>query len=251
MNERPLGKAAYQPTSVEHWANMVTHGVFVLPAVYGAIVLYESSKSDMQRLASGIYGLALVGLFTVSTIFHVFFYKGHFRCLKEVLHRSDRAMIYIFIASSYTPWLLLKPLPMESWAVHLRWGIWVLAVLGIIYQQVFHERFKMIETLFYIFIGVFPSLSVVEMEDAEGFSELRLGGIVYILGVIFFKLDGRIPLAHAIWHLFVVLASFIHYFAVLNHLILPLKEENNRDNTLNLAAKLVHCDVEGEECTLI
>ena len=54
--------------------------------------------------------------------------------------------------------------------------------------------------------------------DERGLFELKLGGAVYAAGVVFFKCDGRIPLAHAIWHLFVLAGSMIHYFAVLEHL---------------------------------
>lgn len=61
----------------------------------------------------------------------------------------------------------------------------------------------------------------VLQDDRSGLAELKLGGAIYVLGVVFFKLDGRVPLAHAIWHLFVVLAAFIHYYAVLTYLILP------------------------------
>lgn len=49
-------------------------------------------------------------------------------------------------------------------------------------------------------------------------TELKLGGILYLIGVFFFKADGKIPFAHAIWHIFVVLAAFVHYFAILSHL---------------------------------
>ncbi|XP_068202804.1 monocyte to macrophage differentiation factor 2 [Palaemon carinicauda] len=252
MNSIALGRAAYQPTNVEHWANMVTHGVFVLPAVYGAVMMVMASRSDLHQLAATIYGVGLAGLFSVSTIFHIVFYVGYYKNLKEVLHRSDRAMIYVFIASSYTPWLLLRPLPLDSWTLHLRWGIWVLAVLGIMYQQLFHERFKMLETIFYLIIGILPSLAVMDMDDHAGLDELKLGGAIYVIGVIFFKLDGRVPLAHAIWHLFVVLGAFIHYYAVLTYLILPTHHEplpltpdeaGENDDLLK-----GHCDISAPDC---
>lgn len=67
---------------------------------------------------------------------------------------------------------------------------------------------------------IISSITVLQ-DDHSGLAELKLGGAIYVLGVVFFKLDGRVPLAHAIWHLFVVLAAFIHYYAVLTYLILP------------------------------
>lgn len=81
--------------------------------------------------------------------------------LKDVLHRGDRAMIYVFIAASYFPWLMLRPLPQDSWISELWWMVWLLALLGILYQQVFHERFKTLETCFYLFLGVAPSIAVI------------------------------------------------------------------------------------------
>lgn len=70
-------------------------------------------------------------------------------------------MIYVFIAASYFPWLMLRPLPADSWVSELWWLVWVLAFLGILYQQIFHERYKTLETLFYLFLGVAPSLAVI------------------------------------------------------------------------------------------
>ena len=87
------------------------------------------------------------------------FYVG--RQLKDVLHRTDRAMIYVFIAASYFPWLTLSPIVHLNVASHLWWVVWLLAFLGILYQQLFHERYKTLETLFYCFMGLAPASAIV------------------------------------------------------------------------------------------
>jgi len=125
-------------------------------------------------------------------------------------------MIYLFIAGSYTPWLQLKHINGPS--AELRWAVWVLATLGILYQQLFHEKYKALETLFYVVVALTPSLAVFEMDEVEGLFELQVGGVVYMTGVIFFKCDGVIPLAHAIWHVHVVVGALIHYYAVQTYL---------------------------------
>lgn len=80
--------------------------------------------------------------------------------MKHFLHRCDRAMIYIFIASSYFPWLTVGTL--SCWMLReLRWAIWLLAVLGITYQQIFHERYKMLELLLYLVMGLGPAAIIV------------------------------------------------------------------------------------------
>ena len=70
----------------------------------------------------------------------------------------DRAMIYVFISANYYPWVLLLELPRDSWVTHLSWGIWVLAFLGIAYQQIFHEKYKLIEVILYLIVGALPGL---------------------------------------------------------------------------------------------
>lgn len=105
--------------------------------------------------------------------------------MKDVLHRGDRAMIYIFIASSYFPWLSLAhkvqlPAVMNmksstsllstllSWlgvdsilVADLRWTVWFLAAMGILYQHIFHEKYKWLETLIYVATGLLPSLPFI------------------------------------------------------------------------------------------
>ena len=80
-----------------------------------------------------------------------------------MLHRGDRAMIYLFIAGSYTPWLTLKAYDSNGWSIQLNWAIWILAFFGIIYQQIFHERYKWLETTIYVTVALAPSLAVFEM----------------------------------------------------------------------------------------
>ncbi|XP_013784323.1 monocyte to macrophage differentiation factor 2-like isoform X2 [Limulus polyphemus] len=163
MNTPAKRNEAYIPTEIEHVANIVTHGLWVLPSVLGLFFLVYQSSSSPEYISAIIYGLALIGLFSVSTVFHSVFYSGRFRLLKEILHRCDRAVIYIFIAASYTPWLMLKDLEPEAWSSELCWFVWVMAICGIAYQNLFHERYKTLETCFYLIMGIIPAAAVMHM----------------------------------------------------------------------------------------
>nr|SVE75454.1 EOG090X0FVK [Daphnia dolichocephala] len=243
--KNPPAKAmeAYQPTLIEQIANIVTHGSCIMPAVYATWLLIERASTPTQFWAGLVYGIALVLLFMVSAAFHTTCCLCNNSRIRGILHRGDRAMIYIFIASSYFPWLSLVPnisdtaeatnklssslLPsLLSWcgvnslvAADLRWLVWFLAAMGILYQQIFHEKYKWLETLIYVLIGLLPSLPFVHSDEFQGVWELKVGGACYIIGLIFFKADGRIPLAHAIWHIHVALGASIHYYAVFTYLI--------------------------------
>lgn len=127
-------------------------------------------------------------------------------------------MIYVFIAGSYYPWLSLSPPAHPTILFITNWMVWSLAVSGIIYQQLYHERYKCLETCLYCVMGVGPSLVLIlNGHEFEGV-EVQVGGILYLVGIFFFKADGKIPFAHAIWHLFVVVAAFVHYYAILKYL---------------------------------
>lgn len=85
-----------------------------------------------------IYGTTLTLLFFISTFFHGAFYFNRNRLLKDILHRCDRAMIYVFIAGSYFPWLSLGAPAQSHVLTFLKWFVLTLAILGIAYQQVNH-----------------------------------------------------------------------------------------------------------------
>ncbi|XP_065580093.1 monocyte to macrophage differentiation factor-like isoform X1 [Artemia franciscana] len=228
-NERARKGEAYKPTNVEHLANIASHGICILPSVYASYLLQQQAVCSVQKMVSLVYGAALIGLFSVSTVFHSVCFCQCRTNFKETLHRCDRAMIYVFIAASYFPWLTLYHhhsghLLDRRQAIilsmgDLMYGVWILASLGILYQQLFHERYKSLEIVFYVMMGFVPSLPFLNRGDIIGLEESALGGSFYCIGIFFFKSDGRIPCAHAIWHVFVALGAATHYYAVFSYLI--------------------------------
>jgi len=217
MNRRAKHGEAYSPTTCEHIANVVTHGIAVVPALIYCRNLLRSASNDEEYRNGLLFGTATISLFLSSTIYHWVFFVGKWKELRVYLHKIDRATIYIFIAASYTPWLSLKQV--GTFGEQMRWIVWLLALLGMAYQYLFHEKYKMVEIIIYLFTGLFPAAAVLSMEERSGLQLLAYGGIIYIIGVIFFKCDGVIPYAHAIWHLHVVAGASFHYYAVHTYLM--------------------------------
>lgn len=218
MNRRPAGNEAYVPTEIEHLANVTTHALSILPSFFAFKVLVQRAHTPAHFTAALVYGVALVLLFVVSSLFHSIHFLGKLKALKDILHRCDRAAIYIFIASAYTPWLLLKEY--SSWGQKQLYVVWLLCLLGIAYQNIFHENrvYKTLEVLIYIASALVPASATFSMRPATGLKEIYYGGCLYFIGVVFFKLDGRLPFAHAIWHLFVNAATVVHYQAAYRYL---------------------------------
>ncbi|XP_032086888.1 monocyte to macrophage differentiation factor 2 [Thamnophis elegans] len=137
---------------------------------------------------------------------------------------SQRYIVRIQLSESandtFAPrWLNLREL--GPWASHMRWIIWIMASGGTLYVFFFHERYKLVELLCYLIMGFFPALVILSMPNTDGLVELVAGGIFYCFGTVFFKSDGRIPFAHAIWHLFVAFGAGTHYYAIWRYLYRP------------------------------
>ncbi|XP_037241744.1 monocyte to macrophage differentiation factor 2 isoform X1 [Falco rusticolus] len=252
MNHRVPSNCRYQPTEYEHAANCATHAFWILPSILGSSILYILSDDRWETISAWIYGFGLSSLFIVSTIFHTISWKKRHlryqpwllgaregaegleapgaagcdpsvcpfcRTVEHCLHMFDRMVIYFFIAASYAPWLNLREL--GPWASHMRWIIWIMASIGTVYVFFFHERYKLVELVCYVIMGFFPALVILSMPNRDGLPELVAGGLFYCLGMVFFKSDGRIPFAHAIWHLFVAIGAGIHYYAIWRYLYQP------------------------------
>ncbi|XP_034741638.1 monocyte to macrophage differentiation factor 2-like isoform X2 [Etheostoma cragini] len=192
MNNRVPPNKRYQPTEYEHAANCATHALWIIPSLLGSSVLHFQSEDQWERLSAWVYGAGLSSLFIISTLFHtVAWKKSHLR-------------------------LNLREL--GPWGCHMRWMVWVMASFGTTYVFFFHERYKITELICYTVMGVFPALVILSMPEQSGLYELLVGGACYCLGMVFFKSDGIVPFAHAIWHLFVAMGAAIHYYAIWKYL---------------------------------
>jgi hemolysin III len=213
-NNLPLQDPTFY-TPKEEIANSVTHGIGAALSAVGLILLVTLAAlyGDGWRVVSfTIFGLSLLLLYSASTLYH----SVRNPMWKRRLRVLDHASIYLLIAGSYTPFLLVH---MRETAVG--WPmlviVWSMAFLGIGFKTLFTGRFEIVATAAYVVMGWLAVFGYREMMSAVppgGVTLIFAGGITYTLGVIFYAWQ-KLPYNHAIWHLFVLGGSLFHFFAVL------------------------------------
>ena len=206
--------------SVEEIANAITHGIGLLLSIAGFVVLLVLAAlrgTAWHIVACSIYGATLICLYAASTLYHVVISPR----VKRALRIFDHSAIYLLIAGTYTPFLLVSL--RGPWGWSLFGVIWGLALVGVLFKLWFVERFAILSTAVYIAMGwlvVIAAKPVITHLPLTAIIWLLAGGLAYTGGVIFFAAK-RIPYSHAIWHLFVLAGSICHYFAVLSTVIPP------------------------------
>lgn len=206
----------------EEIANAVTHGIGVLLALAGLVVLTVAAalrgEGAGQVVPCVIYGVAMVLMFTTSTLYHSFPWPR----VKRVFRVLDHEMIFLMIAGSYTPFVLITLRGALGWTLFgIVWGI---AAAGMVFEGFFAGRFKAASTALYLAMGwiiVFALKPLAAQMSSGGIRWLVAGGVCYTLGaaVYLFK---RIKYHHAVWHLLVLAGGICHYFAILWH-VLPVR----------------------------
>jgi len=202
----------------EEIANSVTHGIGALLSALGTgILLYRGAQDGTAiHLASfAIYGVSLVLLHLASTLYHGLRPPR----VKQVFRIIDHCSIYLLIAGTYTPFLLIGL--HDSQGFLLLGVVWGLALLGILFQVAFSGWFTRFSVITYIGMGwlvVVVFRRLLESIPLGGFILIAAGGLAYMAGIIFYSWK-RLPYSHAIWHLFVLGGSISHYFAVLFYLV--------------------------------
>ncbi len=205
-------------TRGEEIANSLTHGVGAALSVAGltALLVLAFLYGDGWRIASfSIYGSTLIILYLASTLYHSF---QHPRA-KKIFRIVDHISIYLLIAGTYTPFMLISL--KGPWGWSLFGVIWGLALLGMISKIFFIQRFRRLSLALYILMGWLCIIALREMLlhiPPGGLAWLAAGGICYTVGVVFYVWH-KLPYNHAIWHLFVMAGSMCHYFAILFYVL--------------------------------
>lgn len=199
----------------EELLHSVSHGIGVALSLAGMTVLVMlaslATHVDPWKLVGvSLYGATLVLLYTASTLYHS---VRHPR-LKYVFQLCDHCAIYVLIAGTYTPFLLVNLRGTLGWSLLVI--VWSLALGGIALKLIWPQRFNALRVAAYLVMGWLIVVAAGEMGHHLSNTSIVLlvaGGITYSVGVIFFAIRA-IPFNHAIWHLFVLGGSICHYFAV-------------------------------------
>ena len=199
-------------------ANSVTHGFGALLSVSALVILiiYSSIDNNTLKIVSSIiYGSSLVAMYSASTLYH----SLRSLRLKHYLRILDHSTIYLLIAGSYTPFLLIT--------LHGPWGwslfgvVWSIAIAGIVFKLFFVHRFELLSTFLYLAMGwlvVIAAKPLWEALPGTALIWLALGGLSYTGGVVFYV--WKRPFSHTIWHLFVLAGSAFHFVGVFYYVIM-------------------------------
>jgi channel protein, hemolysin III family len=202
----------------EEVANAVTHGLGAALSIAGLtlLIVFASLKGTAWHVTSfTVYGVTMLMLYVASTLVHSF-REGK---VKDLFETFDHSCIYLFIAGTYTPIMLTVLRSPLGWTLFgIVWGI---AVAGIVFKAFFTKRFLYLSTLFYVLMGWMVVFAWGPLQNAMSPSGLNLliaGGVLYTLGTIFYVWRA-FPYHHAVWHLFVLAGSVVHFFAILLYLL--------------------------------
>lgn len=201
-------------TPGEEIANGITHGIGTGLSIAGltVLVVLAALYGDGWRIVSfSIYGVTLVLLYLASTLYHSFQSPRP----KRLFQFFDHSAIYLLIAGTYTPFLLISIRGAWGWTLMVL--IWGLAFLGIGFKALYFDRYQRLSSLSYVFMGwlsVIIGRTLFANIPQQALVWLAVGGVIYTVGIIFLAWR-KIPYGHTIWHLFVLGGSTCHYFAVI------------------------------------
>ena len=212
-----MDKLTNRYTIVEEIMNATTHGFGILLSIVGLVVLvaFASIDGSVMLIAScAVFGGTLIFAYTSSTLYHAITNEK----AKQIFRQFDHAAIYLLIAGTYTPVLLLLKSSL-GWTIFSI--IWTTAIVGVILKFIFPNKLKKLSVVLYLVMGWFIVIIIKELMvnmDSAGLVLMLVGGLFYSVGVIFYVWKS-LPYNHAIWHLFVLGGSISHYFMILFYVI--------------------------------
>lgn len=209
-----MSKEERDQTWEEEIANSLTHGVGILFGVVAISLMVTFAVLNggaVDVLAVSLFGGSLLLLYTFSTLYHAIQHAK----TKALLRIFDHISIYMLIAGTYTPFLLIGVKGVIGWTF---FGIvWAIAHFGVFFKAFYKTRFPKLSLILYLSMGwiaVFIALPIYRSLDASVIGMILAGGVSYSLGTIFF-VNKTIKYAHAIWHVFVFVGTILHFIGVM------------------------------------
>lgn len=194
----------------------IVGGVLGIVALVLCVVFAAVHGNGYGVVSGAIYGVTMVILYTMSSIYHGLNPK---RKAKKVFQVLDHCSIYLLIAGSYTPFALCT---LREYSTALGWTIfgviWFVAILGIILNSIDIKKFRVFSMICYLVMGwciVFKINLLPELLGTAGFVLLLLGGLAYTIGAILYGLGKKHKYMHSVFHLFILLGSLLQFFTIL------------------------------------
>jgi len=205
---------------LEEKINIISHAAGFGLSLMGLVMMEIQAAyyGDVWQIVSvGIFGFSLMILYAASTLYH----NSKAPTVRGRLRIFDHISIYVLIAGTYTPYVLVTLHGTIGWVIFgVTWGF---ALTGIILKLFFTGRYNLVSTLMYVFMGwaiVFAIKPLIEKLAFDGLLWLLAGGVAYTLGAALYSIK-KLKFNHAVFHIFVLLGSFCHfvsiYYYVLSH----------------------------------
>ena len=200
-------------------ANAVTHGVGALLAIVACAVLIALAvmrgATAVQLVSCTVFGATLVLVYVCSTLYHSLVRTR----ARRVLQVLDHSSIYLLIAGTYTPFTLVVLRGRTGWVLFAI--VWTMAIGGIVFKCVAMGKLPALSVMLYFVMGYLVVAALPQVASAVGWNGLMWllgGGVLYTAGIVFFALD-RVRYFHALWHVFVLGGSALHFVAVLLYVV--------------------------------
>jgi hemolysin III len=209
-------------TKGEEIFNMVTHivgGGFGVFALLSCIVVAAIHQNVWGVVGGTIYGIALVLLYTMSSVYHGL----RPNMGKKVMQVMDHCTIYFLIAGTYTPILLCSIREFSPWLAWLIFGLeWGCAAVGIVFTAIDLKKYNVLSMICYIGMGwciIAAGKAAITAIGEQGFYWLLAGGIAYTIGAVLYGLGVKIRYMHSVFHIFVVLGSILQYVCIIGYVL--------------------------------
>lgn len=210
-------------TKGEEIFNMTSHIVGAALGVVSLVLCVIFSaihKNGIAVVSSVIYGLSMILLYSMSSIYHGLSKKY---TAKKIFQIFDHCSIFLLIAGSYTPFCLVTFL---NYNIKLGLGmfsvIWISAIIGILLNAIDIKKYKVVSMICYLLMGwciILKANLLPSLLSKGGFIFLLTGGIAYTLGAILYGVGKKVKYMHSVFHLFIVLGSLLHFFCILFYVI--------------------------------